>query len=471
MKFGTSGLRGRVTDLTDEVCAGYTAAFLAHLSAGGAPVREVLIGRDLRPSSPGIAAACRAGIRSGGADAADCGVLPTPALALEALRRGAPAIMVTGSHIPFDRNGLKFYRPDGEITKADEAAIAGAFGATAGAAISGALRTAHRVGERYVARYADFFGAGCLGGQRVGVWEHSASGRDLTCAALRELGAEVVRLGRTDSFAPIDTEAVAEVDAARIAGWVFEHRLVALVSTDGDGDRPLIADETGAVLRGDAVGILTAHRLDADAVAAPLNVSTALERSGWFSQILRTRIGSPFVIAALDTLRGEARLPVGFEANGGFLLGGTATNRNGRRLASLPTRDALLPIVTLLAAAAGDRQPLSALAARLPARPTASGRLQEVPEAMAAGLIAGLAASAEARLTFLSGLGASDGPPDLRDGLRMTLASGEIVHLRQSGNAPELRCYSEAGTAGAARALTIEILNRARRRLEGQARP
>ena len=90
---------------------------------------------------------------------------------------------------------------------------------------------------------------------------------------------------------------------------------------------------------------------------------------------------------------------------------------------------------------------------------------------MAAGLIAGLAASAEARLTFLSGLGASDGPPDLRDGLRMTLASGEIVHLRRSGNAPELRCYSEAGTAGAARALTIEILNRARRRLEGQARP
>lgn len=45
------------------------------------------------------------------------GVIPTPALANQAIADGIPAIMVTGSHIPFDRNGLKFYRPDGEISK------------------------------------------------------------------------------------------------------------------------------------------------------------------------------------------------------------------------------------------------------------------------------------------------------------------------------------------------------------------
>ncbi|MDO6806419.1 hypothetical protein Q4595_28435, partial [Wenyingzhuangia sp. 1_MG-2023] len=51
------------------------------------------------------------------------GVLPTPALALQAMQDGVPAIVITGSHIPFDRNGIKFYRPDGEITKVDEQAI------------------------------------------------------------------------------------------------------------------------------------------------------------------------------------------------------------------------------------------------------------------------------------------------------------------------------------------------------------
>ncbi len=123
LKFGTSGLRGLVTEMTDEVCAAHAAAFLRHLRRSGGRFDAVLVGEDLRPSSPRIAAACRRAIRGEGAAAIACGVVPTPALALEAARRGVPAIMVTGSHIPFDRNGLKFYRPDGEITKTDEAGL------------------------------------------------------------------------------------------------------------------------------------------------------------------------------------------------------------------------------------------------------------------------------------------------------------------------------------------------------------
>ena len=143
--------------------------------------------------------------------------------------------------------------------------------------------------------------------------------------ALRRLGAEVIAIGRTDRFVPIDTEAVAPEDAARLRDWVHAHRLEALVSTDGDGDRPLIADETGTTLRGDAVGALTARFLGADAVATALSSSTAVERCGWFPTVRRTRIGSPWVIEAIDEMkRAGARLPVGYEANGGFLLGGTA---------------------------------------------------------------------------------------------------------------------------------------------------
>lgn len=125
LKFGTSGLRGLVTELPDEVCKAYTLAFLTHMQkvkgvASGSPL---LVGYDLRSSSPRMAAACMAAAEAFGMQVENCGPLPTPALAFRALSLKAPAIMVTGSHIPADRNGLKFYRPDGEIDKADEAGI------------------------------------------------------------------------------------------------------------------------------------------------------------------------------------------------------------------------------------------------------------------------------------------------------------------------------------------------------------
>ncbi|MCT7085273.1 phosphomannomutase, partial [Salmonella enterica subsp. enterica serovar Oranienburg] len=67
--------------------------------------------------------ACAAALQQLGIETIYYGVIPTPALAYRSMQDNIPCIMVTGSHIPFDRNGLKFYRPDGEITKADELAI------------------------------------------------------------------------------------------------------------------------------------------------------------------------------------------------------------------------------------------------------------------------------------------------------------------------------------------------------------
>ncbi|WP_297970630.1 phosphomannomutase [uncultured Amaricoccus sp.] len=467
LRFGTSGLRGLVAEMGDAVCEAHVRAFLAHLRGTGAEPREVLVGRDLRPSSPRIAAACRRAIRAEGLVAVGCGVVPTPALALEAGRRRAAAVMVTGSHIPFDRNGLKFYRPGGEeISKEDEAGILVALGRE-GRGRSARVRVDAGVGRRYVARSVAFFGAGCLGGMRVGLYEHSAAGRAHMRAALAGLGAEVVPLGRSDSFVPIDTEAIPPDQAARIRDWVAEHGLAALVSTDGDGDRPLVADETGRVLRGDALGALAARLLGADAVAAPLNASTALEASGWFARVLRTRIGSPHVIEGMARLKREgARLVSGYEANGGFLLGGTAVSPEGRRLAPLPTRDAMVPALALLAAAAREGRTLSALAGDLPERATDSGRLQEVDVAAAGRLLDGLAGSRAAATALLSGLAEGElTAVDTLDGVRMRLASGEIVHLRLSGNAPELRCYGEAATGERAAELVSGTIARVARML------
>src|ERR1035437_410135 len=120
VRFGTSGARGLVADMNSEVSFAYTTAFLQAISAKSG---RVALAIDLRPSSPEIAAACAAAIEHAGLTVDFCGAIPTPALAFYAKTQGLPAIMVTGSHIPFDRNGIKFYGTAGEITKADEANI------------------------------------------------------------------------------------------------------------------------------------------------------------------------------------------------------------------------------------------------------------------------------------------------------------------------------------------------------------
>lgn len=461
VRFGTSGARGLVSELTDEVCFAYTLAFLRAI--GVRPGGQVALGTDLRPSSPRIAAACAAAIHHAGLVPAYHGCLPTPALAYFAGQQGMPAIMVTGSHIPFDRNGIKFYRAEGEISKADEAAILSADVPFPAALPSAPLPPADpAAGEAYLQRYVDFFPAGALAGMRLGFYQHSSVARDLLTGLLRRLGAEVVALGRTDDFVPIDTEAVAEEDVRRAQGWAAEQRFDALISTDGDADRPLLGDEQGCWLRGDVVGILCARLLGAAAVAAPVSCNTALEACGAFSRVLRTRIGSPYVIAGMADLAAQGHAPVvGFEANGGFLVGSPVVSA-GRSLSALPTRDAVLPIITLLVEARQRGVPLSALAAELPPRYTASDRLQDYAPERSRALLARLAAAPAAQVALLGPLCGTPVGKDETDGLRLTFASGEIIHLRPSGNAPELRCYAEAATAQRADRLVAETLQRIR---------
>ena len=63
----------------------------------------------------------------------------------------------------------------------------------------------------------------------------------------------------------------------------------ALVTTDGDADRPLVADGTGRILRGDVLGLITARYLDADTVVVPVTAGSALEQSGGFRTVVRTK--------------------------------------------------------------------------------------------------------------------------------------------------------------------------------------
>lgn len=457
VQFGTSGARGLVSQLTDVVCYAYTASFLQAVIQE--ETSQVVLGHDLRPSSPGIAAACAQAISDAGLSVLYAGAMPTPALAYYALSLGVPALVVTGSHIPFDRNGIKFYRADGEISKADEQAML-----AASVEIPDALAPAPlpaldaRVRSAYVQRYLDFFGVGCLTGLRIAIYEHSSVARDLLVEILQGLGATTLSLGRTDSFVPIDTEAIRPEDIVQARAWATELGFDAIVSTDGDADRPMLGDEQGSWLRGDIVGILCAEYLHADVVVTPVSSNTAVEKCGRFQQVLRTRIGSPYVIAGMEQ-GASGGVVVGYEANGGFLLG-SPVERQGRRLAPLPTRDAVLPMVALLCLARERDCRLSDLTAALPQRYTASQRLQDFPTQASRAMLETMRADPAAALAWLAPAEGDLSAMDTTDGLRMTLDTGEIVHLRPSGNAPELRCYVEAATPERAGVLCQAVLAR-----------
>ncbi|ADO41215.1 phosphomannomutase [Ketogulonicigenium vulgare] len=449
-KFGTSGLRGRADALTADCITAYIQAFVAACPIGNG----VFVARDLRESAPRIAKDVIAALRQTGITVTDCGCAMTPALALASSRAGAAAIMVTGSHIPAAYNGLKFYTPMGEITKIDEAAILAALGGPAITRPLGPLRYTD-ISAAYRTRYTTAFGTAALVGRRVGVWSHSAVGRDDLIAILRALGAEVVEFGRADHFIAVDTEAVTDTTRARLRAAARMYRLDAILSMDGDGDRPLMTDAGGTLIAGDILGQITARALGATSVVTPISSNTGVEALDL--HVLRTRIGSPYVIAGMQA---QPRA-IGYEANGGVLLGYDA--QCAGPLPALMTRDSLLPMLVALIAAAGGT-----LAARVraePARFTASGLLPDIDPCAAQRLIADLQADSRA---FLAPFGLEPAYINRMDGLRITALCGQILHIRPSGNAPELRLYTEAASPRSAARLLKAGLQHLKARLVQQ---
>lgn len=450
VKFGTSGARGLAVEMTDQVCYTYTKGFLQYLEGAGELKKngeEVAIAGDLRPSTARIMGAVAKAASDMGYQPVNCGFIPSPAVALYGLENTCPAIMVTGSHIPADRNGIKFNKCTGEILKYDEEQIReqvvevdeSIFGP------EGFELPEENIDARinYVHRYLKAFPKDCLQGAKVGIYQHSAVGRDVLIEIFSGLGADVTPLGFSETFIPVDTEAIRQEDVELAAAWSEENGFDVILSTDGDSDRPLISDEHGVWLRGDVAGILAAKYLEADSVSTPVSCNTALEKCGWFSDIRRTKIGSPFVVASMiDASFSGSKGVVGYEANGGFLTNSTFAPFD-KELRALPTRDAVLPVLSIILLVIRERKPISKLQAELPQRFTASDRIQDFPTEESAGILEKFDTIAGIEDAFVGVFGKVN-EVDRTDGLRVTFESQEVLHMRPSGNAPEFRCYNEA---------------------------
>ena len=464
VNFGTSGARGLVSDMTDKVCYVYTKAFIQYCSAHYNESKTIAVAGDLRPSTERILSALAQAAKELNTEFVYCGRIPSPAIALYGIEQKIPTIMVTGSHIPDDRNGIKFNHPFGEISKKDEEGILSqsvdideslfdASGMLLNPPSLPSIET--KAIKQYTARYSAFFGPEALMGLTLGVYQHSAVGRDTIVEVLESLGAFVKPLGRSEKFIPVDTEAIRPEDEALAKKWAIEG-LDAIISTDGDSDRPLLADDSGEWLRGDVLGILAAKSLGINRVATPVSCNTALEKCEAFEKISRTRIGSPYVIVGMESLCEKGKTVAGYEANGGFLLA-TPIEKEGRILKALPTRDALLPVIAVLAEACAHRRNVSDLLRHLPKRFTSSDRLKEFPTERSRQILEKIKGKnlGESLFGKFSGKLISI---DETDGYRMVFDSEEVIHLRPSGNAPEFRCYVETASAERSKELLAKCL-------------
>lgn len=356
LRFGTDGVRGRAfTELTEPGVEALGAAAASVFGTG-----PVYLGRDTRESGPALAAALMAGFARAGVEVIDLGVAPTPAVAWLSAADRAPGAVISASHNPFHDNGVKLFAAGGrKLADADQDAVQArldaylADGLPTGTPARGAID-----GSAAVARYADAV-VRSVDGRRLdglSVVIDCAHGANSAVApdALRALGATVTVLfaepdGRNinagcGSTHPETLQATV-VAAGADVGLAF----------DGDADRVLAVDHTGALVDGDQILAICAADLrhrgmlrhDTVVVTVMTNLGFRLAMAEQGIHVVDTAVGDRYVLEALEA--------------GGFSLGGEQSGHViFRDLAT--TGDGLLTGVQLLDAVARRGRSLAELA-------------------------------------------------------------------------------------------------------------
>ncbi len=453
IKFGTSGMRGKVSDWTNEVIYFSVISFLkSHISSNPSiTFNRVAIAGDLRPSTDHFLEVVANAIKDLGYELDYCGKISTPALMLYSVKNSIPSIMVTGSHIPDDRNGLKFHKYDGEILKSDEEIILNEEIDTSKEIVLSLKLADLKVNpipeKEYIERYVNFFGIDALKGLNIGLYGHSAVGRDIVYNIFTSLGAEVTKIGFSDKFIPVDTEAIREDDVKLAKKWANEYKFDCIISTDGDSDRPLISDENGAWIRGDVLGVIVSKYLEMEAVVTPVSSNSSVDLD-LFKKVVRTKIGSPYVIDSLKQLTIEGYKSSGYEANGGYLLASDILDK-GNVLNKLVSRDAVLPMISLIAYSKKLNLPISKIVSNFEKRFTSSRKVDNFPTEKSKEIIMNFYVNDQIDKTkvkefFKSTIDLEITDINTLDGVRVTYENKDVLHIRPSGNAPELRCYAES---------------------------
>jgi phosphoglucosamine mutase len=387
-RFGTDGVRGVANaELTPELVLA-----LGRAAARVLPAATFVVGRDTRRSGPLLQAALSAGLAAEGADVIDAGVLPTPAVAWLSATRDVPGAVISASHNPFADNGVKLFAKGGaKLSVEEEEAIEDALERILDPATRpprspeghgvGRITSEPGVGDRYVDSLASVLDGRRLDGLRLVLDCANGAASALGARVYEQLGAEVVAIGAEPDGANINA-GVGSTHTETLSEAVVAHGADLGLALDGDADRLLAVDGTGALASGDELLALFALDLaDRGQLAGNTVVVTVMTNLGFRVAmeergiaVKETPVGDRHVLAALDA----DGLALGGEQSGHIIF---------RRLAT--TGDGLLTGLVLADLVARTATPLAELLDGLVAR--VPQVLLNVPVADT-GLLAGAAA-------------------------------------------------------------------------------
>jgi phosphoglucosamine mutase len=439
--FGTDGIRG--TANSDPMTA-ETALRLGQaaglLFTRGVHRHRVVIGKDTRLSGYMIEPALVAGFIGAGMDVRLVGPLPTPAIAmLTRSLRADLGVMISASHNLFEDNGIKLFGPDGyKLSDATEAEIEALMESDLRGSLAapGKLGRAARLDDapgRYIEAAKSSFPRGLrLDGLKIVLDCANGAAYRVAPTVLWELGADVVPIGVSPDGFNINRGCGSTVPDY-LCGEVRRHGADLGLALDGDADRLIVSDETGALVDGDQLLALIARswseagRLTGGGVVATVMSNLGLERflAGRGLALHRTRVGDRYVV---EKMRADG-LNLGGEQSGHVVLADYGT-----------TGDGLVAALQLLAVLVDHGGPASAVTRVFQALPQ---RLKSVRFAGASPLQAPAVRAAIAEAEVALGV------------------SGRLL-IRASGTEPVIRVMAEGEDAGLVDRLVDALCERIR---------
>jgi phosphoglucosamine mutase len=339
--FGTDGIRGtsNIAPMTPDVAMRVGLA-VGKLFKRGQHKHRVVIGKDTRLSGYMLENALVAGFTAAGLDVFLLGPIPTPAVAmLTRSLRADIGVMISASHNPFADNGIKLFGPDGyklsdEMELQIEAMIDSDMGKLLAPADQiGRAKRVDGVHDRYIESAKRTLPRDItLSGLRVAIDCANGAAYKVAPAALWELGADVVTIGNEPNGRNINLDCGSTHPVA-LAKKVHEVRADIGIALDGDADRVLIVDETGAIVDGDQLMAVIAEswrmddRLTGGGVVATVMSNLGLERflAGQGLTLQRTKVGDRYVV---EHMRSH-NYNVGGEQSGHIVLSDFATTGDG----------------------------------------------------------------------------------------------------------------------------------------------